>query len=244
MNNFLLTSASNVSLVLSPLLVAQGIYTRIRTPRLNDATGATEGIITAENPPIRLLVFGESTVAGMGALTHEEALTGQTAKFLSEKTDRTVQWNAIGLSGVTAKRAVNELVPQIKKENVDVVIMAIGVNDTMKLNSPRRWTKDLSCLISAIRERTGDVPVFFSAIPPVEKFPALPQPLRGVLGLRAKVLDRAAQRYLPTLSSVNYVSININGGNELFCEDGFHPSVLLYEKWGEQLAEVTSKLFQ
>jgi len=122
--------------------------------------------------------------------------------------------------------------------------MAIGVNDTMKFQRPRRWTKDLSYLIRAIRERTGDVPVFFSALPPVEKFPALPQPLRGVLGLRAKVLDRTARNFLPNLSSVNYVSININGGKELFCEDGFHPSVLLYEKWGEQLAEATAKLFQ
>jgi lysophospholipase L1-like esterase len=244
MSDFLLTSVSNASAGLLPLLVVQGIYARKRAPRLPDATGPTEGIIEANGSAIRLLVFGESTVAGMGAQTHEEALTGQTAKFLSQKTNRTVIWQAVGLSGVTAGRAIIELVPQIKNESVDVIAIALGVNDTLKFNSPRRWARDLSALIEAIRGRVGPVPVLLSSVPRLGLFPTLPQPLRGVLGLRAKVLDKASQKLVPTLANVTHLSLVIGGDRENFCEDGFHPSPLAYQKWGARLADEAAKLFQ
>lgn len=244
MNDFLLRTISDASALLFPLLYVQGKITRKRTPRLEDAAGPTSGVIKAnrENRAIKLLVFGESTVAGMGVENHEVALAGLTAKALTEKTNRVVYWQAVGLSGVTAGRAIVELIPQVPKENFDLIVMAIGVNDTMRFTSPNAWKKQIATLIVNLRERVGDAPVLFSRLPRMEKFPSLPQPLRGVLGLRSRVLDRAAQRLAPTLSNVHYVPFIIEGGAELFCEDKFHPSTIAYKQWGACLAEKAKHL--
>jgi lysophospholipase L1-like esterase len=244
-NNFLLRTISDSSVLLFPLLYVQGRITRRRTPSLEDAAGPTNGIIEANNPPIKLLVFGESTVAGMGIENHEVALTGLTAKYLSQKTERTVNWQAVGLSGVTAGRAIVELVPQVPKEKFDLIAIAIGVNDTMRFTSPNTWQKQLIKLIADLRQRVGDAPVLFSRLPRMEKFPLLPQPLRGVLGLRSKLLDRTAQNLASSLSNVHYVSFTMDGRlEELFCEDKFHPSTKAYEQWSASLAEVGAKLIQ
>lgn len=242
MSYHLIKTVSDASALLFPLLYVQGKITRRRTPRLEDAAGPTTGIVQAGEPQIRLLTFGESTVAGMGVENHEVALSGLTAKTLSEKTNRTVEWQAVGLSGVTAGRAITELIPQVPKEKFDLIAMAIGVNDTMRFTSPSVWQRQLTILITLLRERVGNAPVLFSRLPRMEKFPGLPQPLRGVLGLRSRVLDSAAQRLAPTLEDVHYVSFTINGNEELFCEDKFHPSTIAYRQWGASLAEVGAKL--
>ena len=43
----------------------------------------------------KLFVIGESTVAGLGARTHELGLAGQFAKQLSEHIDRPVEWKVV-----------------------------------------------------------------------------------------------------------------------------------------------------
>lgn len=242
MNNFLLRTVSDASALLFPVLYVQGKITRKKTPQLEDAKGPTSGVAAANYPPIKLLVFGESTVAGMGVENHEVALTGLTAKSLAKKTKRTVYWHAVGLSGVTAGRAITELIPQVPEEKFDLIAIAIGVNDTMQFTSPSKWQRHLTTLISDLRKRTSHAPVLFSRLPRMGKFPSLPQPLRGVLGLRSKLLDQTAQQLTQRLSNVHYVSFTIKGDEEVFCKDKFHPSTKAYEQWGASLAEVGAKI--
>jgi hypothetical protein len=78
MNKALLESlCAAITLPLFPVLLIQGLGVRRQTPRLPEACGASSGLIAGSGQPIRLITLGESTVAGVGATTHEEALTGQ-----------------------------------------------------------------------------------------------------------------------------------------------------------------------
>ncbi|TGA92727.1 hypothetical protein [Streptomyces sp. MZ04] len=43
-------------------------------------------------PPLRLAVIGDSLAAGVGAASHEEALSGQLARTLTAMTGRAVSW--------------------------------------------------------------------------------------------------------------------------------------------------------
>jgi hypothetical protein len=54
------------------------------------------GSIAGTGPGINLVFLGESTVAGVGASTHQGALACKMATFLSRLIDRTVYWRAIG----------------------------------------------------------------------------------------------------------------------------------------------------
>lgn len=67
-----LRSATNLSLVLGPILMFQGRRLRRTIPRLPEASGPCTGLVsgaspTLTSPPLKLLLIGESTAAGVGA---------------------------------------------------------------------------------------------------------------------------------------------------------------------------------
>jgi hypothetical protein len=98
---------------LFPLLLIQGYWLRKTTPRLPDATGPLEGTVAGAGPPLRLIALGESTVAGIGARTHETALAGQLALALNRTMERSIEWLVVARSGINARQSRQELVPQL-----------------------------------------------------------------------------------------------------------------------------------
>jgi lysophospholipase L1-like esterase len=74
-------------------------------------------------------------------------------------------------------------------------------------------------------------------MPPVHLAPGIPQPLRFVLGRRARAMDRIT-RQVAAECRATYVPINVppatSGG--LFASDGFHPSETGYCEWARVLA--------
>jgi lysophospholipase L1-like esterase len=235
---------------LLPIALAQGYWTRKRTPRLPDAAGPDSGIAVAcrprssasfhPNSSLKLIVLGESTVAGMGARTHEFALTGQTAAAIARHCGRSVGWQAIGESGITARAALAALVPRLVGQSADLVVMVLGVNDSIGFTTAARWAADVDHLVQAVRAQVGAQPIVLAGVPPMNVFPALSRPLSFVLGARARVLDTATAKLAARLSRLVHVPFEIDGGRELFCADGFHPSELGYKLWGEQLGEIAA----
>jgi lysophospholipase L1-like esterase len=68
---------------------------------------------------------------------------------------------------------------------------------------------------------------------PVSWFPALPQPMRAVMALRARAMDHVLRR----LAGDRHVPVDPQIiGNGFFAEDGFHPSSSGYRAWAGQLA--------
>lgn len=238
MEDVLANSLSVGLIALLPLLYSQAVLVRRRTPKLPEASGPISGLAPGPGKPLRLLVVGESTVAGVGAPTQQEALTGQLAAAMSRRCGRAVQWLALGRSGISAREARRLFVPVLEARTaIDVVVLALGVNDVLRFRPPQGWRSDLRRLIGALRRRLGPVPVILAPVPRMQYFPALPQPLRAVLGLRARMLDRAARRLAhqtPAVVHVPFVMDPCRG--ELFCADGFHPSVKGYAAWADQLA--------
>jgi len=224
--------------LLLPVLLLQGIWVRLRTPRLPDASGPRSGAVDGYGDPLDLIVLGESPVAGIGAPTHEFAVTGRTAFALARLTDRNVRWHVFGLSGATARRTLRDLVPELAGKSADAVIIALGVNDVISWAGVSQWTKDIEQLISGVRQHLNNSLIILTGVPPMQYFPALPQPLKHVLGRRAKLLDRASADLAAVLPRVIHVSSDFELDKEFFCADGFHPSELGYAEWGERLAEV------
>jgi len=228
---------------LLPVLLAQGCWIRKRTPRLPDAAGPREGTVAGEGEPLKLISVGESTVAGIGASTHEAALTGQLALALNRRSKRSVNWLVVARSGVNARSSLTELVPKLAGRRADVVLIALGVNDSIEFHTARRWASDIERLIDAIRGEVGDALVLLAGVPPLDYFPALPQPLSFVLGARSASLGEASVDIAQKMKRVVHVPFQIEkgGSRQLFCSDGFHPSELGYSLWAEQLAEAFAK---
>jgi lysophospholipase L1-like esterase len=223
---------------LLPILLAQGYWIRKRTPRLPDAAGPLEGTVSGDGEPLRLIAVGESTVAGIGAATHETALTGQLAQALSRDSQRSVNWLVVARSGINARKSFTELVPKLAGRRADVVLIALGVNDSIEFHTARRWRADVERLIESVRSEVGDALVLLAGVPPLDYFPALSGPLSFVLGARSASLGQASIGIAERMKRVVHVPFQIEKGRarELFCADGFHPSELGYQLWAEQLA--------
>jgi lysophospholipase L1-like esterase len=229
-----------IAVPLYPLLLAQGRRTRRITPRLPEASAPYDGIagVYHSAAPLSLLTVGESPVAGVGVNTHEEAITGQFAQALSTHLKRPVAWRACGKNGVTVRQAIDEVVPRIPRQQVDIALVAFGVNDTTAFHSVARWRHDLHELLQALDERCAPRLILLSGVPPVGRFPALPQPLRWVMGLKAQALDKAAQELARSLPRTHYVALALNHRDRsMMASDGYHPSQKGCVAWAEILTE-------
>jgi lysophospholipase L1-like esterase len=218
--------------LLAPVLLLQGLALRRRIPRLAEAADPA-GTAAAALPVIRLAVFGDSTAAGVGATSHEDALAGQLGAALAGQTGRAVSWRAIARSGVTSRTA-RELVPGLVQGHwrPDVVVLAIGVNDLKNLRRLRDWDRDVAALLAAIEDAVGPVPVIVCGMAQVSRFPALRQPLRAVMAVRAKTMDDTLRR----VGQERHVPVGpaiIDA--EFFALDGFHPSSAGYRAWAGEL---------
>lgn len=221
---------------LSPWLLLQGLRVRRDTPRLDPAAGPTRGICGGPSQlrPLRLLAIGESTVAGVGAAHHEQALTGQLARQLARLTGRSITWVACGLSGASVSTARTALLPPVVRDPADLLLVVFGVNDVLEHTRPARYAKDLQALIGELRERVGNAPALITAAPPMERFPSLPRPLNAYLGARAALLN-SAMRKLSIEKSAQVAPLD-RIEPALFASDGFHPSAAGYAVWAESLA--------
>ena len=228
---------------LFPLLLLQGYWLRRTTPRLPDAAGPLEGVVAGTGEPLRLVAFGESTVAGMGARTHETALAGQLALALNQQSGRSIEWTVVARSGINARDSRAELVPKLAGRRAEVVMIALGVNDSIEFHTARRWASDVEGLIADVRREVGDARVLLAGVPPLDYFPVLPKPLSLALGARSAALELASVELVKKLTRVVYVPFQIERERcaDLFCSDGFHPSELGYSEWAKQLAAAFTK---
>jgi len=216
---------------LAPALYLQGRITRWKVGVLPDAAGPKEGKYGNGDDATRLFVIGESTVAGLGARDHERALAGQFAKQLSGHIGRSVVWKVLGRNGVTARRTIDELLPQMPDENFDYVLLGIGGNDVMRLSSPRKWRDDMIELLGMLRERNPQAVIFISNCPMIIMSPIMPQPIKTILWRLSQMHDANIREFTREMDRVFYYPQPANVPLDGFFADGIHPSEQGYADW-------------
>lgn len=217
------------------MLLPQALWVKKGALRLPDAALPWQGICfpaqsssAPASAPLRLLVIGESTVAGVGVETQQQALCGQLAQQLANTWSRPVNWQACGRNGATAAVCCQQLLPTLEAQHWDLVVIALGVNDTTHLTPRWRWRRALHHLIDYFAGKAGQV--LLTAVPPLGEFSALPQPLRGWFGLRAGLLDSDALRCCAT-SQALYAAMPSAFEAHYLARDGYHPSAAGYQLW-------------
>lgn len=220
-----------------PLIAAQGLWLKRRALRFASAPGVTSGSIGC-GPELRVLALGDSIIAGVGAVSLDQALPGRFAAALAAVCSSTVFWQAHGRSGADAGTLQRELLGLVSTRNepVDLVLISTGVNDVTGLRRSRVFRRDLHHFITGLRDRLPNCRLVFAAVPPLDAFPLLPQPLRGLLGLRARTLDRVLIEVAGRYHNVMHVAAPFRPQPSRFCADGFHPDAATLAEWGRYLA--------
>jgi len=228
-------TAAAIVLPISPLLYLQGQYTRRKVGLLPDAAGERTGTVGDAGDAAKLLVIGESTVAGLGASTHKKALAGQFAERLAGRTGRAVEWTVMGKNGVTARRTIDELVPQIPDRQFDYILLGIGGNDVMKLSSPKKWRRDMLVLLGILREKNPDAVIFISNCPMIVLSPVIPHPIKFLLWELSKLHDKNIRDFTGEMDRVHYYPQPVDVELDGFFADGIHPSEQGYSDWAEAM---------
>jgi lysophospholipase L1-like esterase len=224
---------------LLPVLLPLALYTRKRALRLPEALGPHAGLAGARQPgtPLRLLLLGESPVAGVGVEFQQQALAGQLAEALAADLGRPVAWRALGENGITAPAACTRLLPELDAGAHDLVLLVFGVNDSTRLSALSSWDAALQRLCHTLA--AGGCRVAFSAPPPIERFTALPWLLRQLLGWRARLLDARLRRFCAG-NDAEYLQPELAFSADYLAADGYHPSALGYRVWAQALARQLS----
>jgi lysophospholipase L1-like esterase len=220
---------------LFPFVMPQAIIVRRNAPRLPGAAGPTSGLV-GSGRTVRLLAIGDSIIAGVGAGTVADALPGQVAKELAPLLGCEVFWSAVGLVGATSSAISRRLVPTLPREPFDLMVLSVGVNDVTSLRTMRQWSTDLGSLLDELRIHSQAALIVFVGVPPLSAFPLLPQPLRAVMGIRARMFDDAAKFEVSKKEKVVYVPIEIEPAPGQFSSDGFPPSLSIHTELGLQVA--------
>ncbi|WP_068546380.1 SGNH/GDSL hydrolase family protein [Thalassotalea crassostreae] len=243
----------------SPLIFWQAKKLRKTATRLSEPAGERQGI-RGDGDELSLFIIGDSAAAGVGVTTQDQALSGQLVKQLASKYK--VRWKLHAKNGANTSNTIDSLVKLAEKtiatdgieytarkseetgsNQFDVALISLGVNDVTSFISKRTWKVQLEHLVNLLKDRFGCKHIIFSALPPMGSFPLLPQPLRAVMGFRARMFNTVMEKYCEQLNISNSISyLDFAKTKKLNLEDiasdGFHPSKSTYGYWAERAAQI------
>jgi lysophospholipase L1-like esterase len=225
-------AAAPVRLALAPVLLAQGLAVRARVRVLPEPPGPRSGV-AGDGPPLRLLIAGDSSAAGVGCTHQVQALSGQLVAHLSAT--RRVTWRLEAASGATTAGALTRLAA-LPPEPFDAAVIALGVNDVTRMVRLDRWTAQAAALHDLLQTRFGVRCTVWSGVPPMQRFPALPAPLRHVLGALAARNDAALANLARRRPGLVHLPLDLPLTADLMAEDGFHPGPKATPLWAAGIA--------
>lgn len=226
-----------MAIALAPVLLAQGLHVRRKALRLPEPPGPRAGE-AGEGPLLRLLLAGDSAAAGVGAPSQDLALSGALAATLGEH--YRLRWTLKARTGLRTRQVLARLQAEAEQlpPDYDVALTSLGVNDVTGGTRSRDFIAQQRRLVQLLRARYGVRLAILTALPPMHAFPALPQPLRAVLGARARVFTALLEAVAAEEPGCVVLQLELPLDNAYMAEDGFHPGPLAYNAWARAAAEI------
>ena len=216
----------------APVLVVQAKTLRRTALILPEAALPWSGTIPGPDP-LKLLVLGDSTAAGVGAETQSDALPGNLGRELADRWSRGVEWTAMGENGATARDLIERFLPEAVQHEYDFVFLSIGANDALGLRSRRAFGRDIRTLLSSLRTANPHAQLMMSSLPAFFRFELLPEPLRSSLYRHSRSLESAARAIVSATPGAFMSPPPPPYTEGFFASDLFHPSAVGYRDWAE-----------
>ncbi|WP_374237962.1 SGNH/GDSL hydrolase family protein, partial [Gordonia sp. 'Campus'] len=186
------------------LLTSQAAEARVVIPHRTDNAPDGDGIYHPDGTVVRhtrettydlfLVVFGDSTAAGLGAETADETPGVQIVRRVAAETGQTIRYANKAIVGATSKGLAAQIEAMfVSHERPDVAVILVGANDVTARNEPFASAQRLGEAVRALKAEGAQVIV--GTCPDFGVVTAIPQPLRSVLrrwGLVLASAQRAA----------------------------------------------------
>ncbi|WP_286267517.1 SGNH/GDSL hydrolase family protein [Thalassotalea atypica] len=202
-----------------PIWFVQAILVKQRAIKLPEAAGTRMHQI--DDVPC-VAVIGDSVAAGVGVEDINSSLVGALKNKLMKLTTDNISWYVYAKSGDKLK----DLTAKLNDIDVqaDYIVISIGVNDVTAFTSADKWQYTMRQLFQKLITQSPNSKILLLAIPPMEQFPLLPNPLAKVLGSRSKKLNLVSEALCQKFHQVSFMRVDIEADESLFAIDGYHPS--------------------
>lgn len=199
---------------------------KIRSKRPNLPSHST--FLTLGNGENRILLLGESTVAGVGASSAQQTLAANFHHFFGES----YQIETIGKKGLQVKNAFSLYKQHHHSPSAPFcgILLYLGANDCFLLTPPQQFRQQLIKLIQQLETATETSWIYLASIPPVHLFPAFSERMRSFLQTQREYLQLEMEQVAANNSRVIFHQISLNLESDFFSGDGIHPSDAGYLK--------------
>lgn len=193
--------------------------------------------------PLRFVVLGDSTAAGVGAGTADLAYPTLLARRLAADGFR-VELLGIGISGARVRDVLEDQVADAVAARPDLIFIGIGANDATHVTPLDAVRRDMGEVLDRLRP-TGATIVVAGA--PDMRAAAFHEPLRSLAGWRGRrvtdaIAAAARERGVPAVALAEQTGHFFQRAPEIYLsEDLFHPSAAGYEKWADAIEPVLRK---
>lgn len=230
----MLLKASTFALI--PALIIQGHRVKKNTPKLAEPEGQRHGQI-GQGPSLSILIVGDSAAAGVGVAQQQQALLGKLLQQLQQ--DFQIDYRLHAKTGHRTGQVI-KAIAELDTQHYDVVISSVGVNDVTQLTPPKKWIVKQQQLYQTIQQKFSPMLILATGVPPMNLFPALPNPLAWLFGQYAKQMNQQLDQWVHNQQHMQWLPYDIEQFQALnlhMAADGFHPSEEVYALWAAQLAE-------
>lgn len=190
-------------------------------------------------PPIRYLVLGDSTAAGVGA-DYERGIVLETARHLAGS--HRVELLNLAVSGARFRDVLRDQLPRAGGWKPDLVLLDVGANDATHLTSSRSMRRDLEEIIRSLLAENCEARIVVTGSPDMGAPPRIPFFLRGLAAARARRINALARQAVSD-HDLTFAPIADRTGPAfrsdptLFHPDRFHPNARGYALWVPVLTE-------
>lgn len=215
-------------------------------------TVAPRAARSAPSDPLRLIVFGDSTTAGVGVSRAEDSLPVVLAQRLADARGRSVSVLSYGWSGARMRDVLRDQVRRALLSGnqgqapwlptADVVVIVVGANDATHGTSPARFRAALRATLGTIRREAPLAEITVAGIPRFRGALRQLEPLMSIIDAYA-ILLRRVQAQEARRSQAHYADLRRSvprlatraglGITDLLATDDFHPSARGYRMWAE-----------
>lgn len=216
-----------------PAYAWQGTRIRSNTQRMNPPFH--KGILhkkgNSTKPELNILLVGDSSAAGVGVDNIEQSLAGHLCRLLNELTKRSINIRIAGSNSATAAQLRDYVVPNLKHDSYDYIILNVGTNDAKNFHSGSKFCKNFGTLLYALKSKWPEAQIIWSGIIDLEELELLPKPLNRILGIRSRILNQNGEILCEERSAHAPGNKDWKVIPENFSKDGFHANSLGYERW-------------
>lgn len=191
----------------------------------------------ADGRPLRFVVLGDSTAAGLGAGDPSLAYPALLGEMLGADGYR-VEMTGLGVSGARVADVLHEQVPLALEKDPDLIFVGIGANDTTHLTSLGAVERDMT---EVYEELVASGAVVVGSGVPDMRAAAFYEPLRSIVGWRGRrvtgAIEKAAERLgVPIVPLARETGpFFASNPDAAYSDDLFHPGPGGYAAWADAI---------